>query len=554
MASKDTSTLEPPNTATSPWAFTWPAVAAFTLHLVCMVGAWFCPPMLNSDSATGFLVWDHWAQGGAWNHMFIPDAANIARDSSVFQAWWSPGQYVITAPLQWLGLSLGHSVAVGGFLITAIGLLGYWRFMLHFGFSAATAGWAVLAIACNWTFTMTYGDYRGGEPALLGVLPWLILATQWTLAKPWRSWLLLPVLYWVGNMAKNTYIPIAAGLIAGFRAEYIWGRPIVTSAKVIEVGRWLGWMVLGHFLLWLTYLRLGTNPTAFGGGTFNSGLWLGAVEVLSFPLTSAISLGATLGRIFLFPGHPILQSLDQLWPLYTVLAIAGVVLEVALFRQEFARRKTYAWMLLGVLVSFTAFYFLIYYMRGGDGFEERFFRPIGILLIPALVEFARTYQRRWAAYVVTAALAFASLYGVASAANRARYIRSVANSGERHITQNVVSREAFQVLLALDRSLPRNSLLVVPSPEVALDLTHTRVMPTHAVMTPPKQLAAAQYHGRVGDLVVLVDEAMEGQGKAAALLNSFTDYPRDSWTIHRYGTWRFYHQGSFSAWPEPAAP
>src|SRR5207249_1908073 len=134
------------------------------------------PPAMNSDSATGFYVWDCWRAGAPWNHMVVPDAANIARDITLFQAWWTPGQYLVTAPWQLVGMSLGHAIVFGSFIAALSTLAGFLYLYRSFEFCDQTVAWALLAAACNWTLTRPYGDYMGGETALLAVLPWLIIA------------------------------------------------------------------------------------------------------------------------------------------------------------------------------------------------------------------------------------------------------------------------------------------------------------------------------------------------------------------------------------------
>jgi hypothetical protein len=144
----------------------------------------------------------------------------------------------------------------------------------------------------------------------------------------------------------------------------------------------------------------------------------------------------------------------------------------------------------------------------------------------------------------------ASVYGVASFANRAHHLARLDNGGRRGTSQNVLSRDALRVLQTLDSTLPPGALVVVPSPEMALDLQRVRRLPTHAAMMDLPQLTKQRWQGRVEDLVVLVDDRMIASGQAAALLGSFVDYSQTQWRIHRHGEWSFYHQGMFSQWPQ----
>lgn len=529
-----------------------PLFAAIALHVVFTLVTWYVPPAMNSDSATGFYVWDSWRAGAPWNHMVAPDDVNIARDTSFFQAWWSPGQYLVTAPWQLLGLSLGHAIALGGGLATTLALIGFWRLYRTFGFSYSVAGWAVLAVACNWTVTRTYGDYLGGETALLAVLPWLVLALQRVLAPGSNfAWAAVPALVWFGVMAKNSFLPVAAGLIAGFRGLHVWGRPWLTAAKLAELTRWAAWFGLGYLLFWSTYLRLGVAPGLGFGGPIDTDWWLSALRVLGFPVSSIFSLGNVLGRVFQHPSHPLVASVHALWPLHLLITLGSTVVLVRLLRQEFTQRPAWARLLLGVVVANLAFYGLILLWRSAGGLEERFFKPVGFLLLPSLVASLHHPRPRWAGRMLGLLLVLTSAYGLAAFANRAHHLTRLANEGRRGTTQNVLSREGLRVLHALDSTLPPSSLIVVPSPEMTLEIQRVRRLSTHAAMMDPAQLVAERRSGRVENLIVLVDDRMLARGQARALLDSFADYSPSAWTVHRYGSWMFCHQGPFAAWPAP---
>lgn len=545
-------TAEPLSPSVSSTAIRWfspPLAAAFALHLVFLVVAWMYPPAVNSDSATGFLVWESWQRGAAFNHVTVVDPADISRDRTYFQAWWSPGQYLIVAPWQWLGLSLGQAIAVGGFVITALGLWGYARLFLRFGFDRVTCGWAVLAVACNWTLTRTYGDYVGGEPALLAVLPWVALGLRAALAQRWSTWLSIPALCWVGSMAKLSFPPVAAGLIAGFRGEALVRQPLFSATNLRELARWAGWFGLGQLLVWATYLRWGPNPTASHAGENHPAWWIALPEILAFPVTSVFSLGSLASRIFLHPSQPLLPArIDLAW-LFAGMSLWTVPLLIWILRREWRIRREYARVLVGVLAAYTGFFLLVVALGSATGLEDRYFKPAGFLLLPGIVACVIAAKPRFAAVLLGGALVLSCLYGVAAVANRARHLARLDNVGRRGITHNVVSREGLRVLHALDDSLPRDALIAVPSPEMALELMRVRRLATHAIMMPPEQLAGQPHRGRTPEVIVVVNQAMRDNGKAEAWLRGFADYPFADWRVHRHGEWFFYHQGNFTDWP-----
>ncbi|HZQ35712.1 MAG TPA: hypothetical protein VFD32_07255, partial [Dehalococcoidia bacterium] len=476
--------------------------AALAVHFIALLVAWHFPPALNSDSAEGFRIWHSWRHGAPWNHAVMPDPGNIARDTSVFQAWWSPGQYLLAGPFEWLGLTLGQAIAVGGFVAAVSALLGFERLFRSLGFDPVTAAWAVLALACNWTLTRTYGDYLGGEPALLAVLPWLILLTRRALAAGAAAWLLLPAAFWIGSMAKNSYLPMAAGLIAGFRgARLEWSRPFA-AGTLAEGLRWLGWLGLGYLLFWATYLRLGYNPTSAAAPV---AWWLAAGTLGGFPATSIFSAGTALGRVFLHPTHPLIADLR--WhPVALVLAgLGGLALECGIIRREWSARPVYARLLVGVFAAYTGFFALLLLLQRVPGWEERWFKPAGFLLLPGLIAAIRTARPRFAAWLLGLAVAASCAYGLGALANRARYLHGLHNVGRSGITQHVIAPDALAVLHQLDDTLPPGALVVVPSPEIALELRRVRVMSTDAAMRLPALIAAWHEAGRASDLVVLAN-------------------------------------------------
>ena len=253
------------------------------------------------------------------------------------------------------------------------------------------------------------------------------------------------------------------------------------------------------------------------------------------------------------PAHPLVPALRELWPLFLLLTAAALAILPVLLKREFVLRPAYARLLVGVIVANLGFYSLMLLWRDIDGMDERFFKPVGFLLLPVIIDLVRATRPNWVAVLLGVALALSSAYGVAAFANRAHYLAQVGNAGRRGITQHVISRQALQVLLALDNALPANSLIVVPSPELALEMQRTRVLATHAAMMPAASLAQARYHGRVPNLIILVNARMLAQGQAQALLGSFVDYAAGAWTVHAYADWLFYQQGDFTAWPEPAS-
>lgn len=516
-----------------------PLAAAVVLHVGLCCAAWFFPPYLNSDSATGFLVWDSMEHGGPWNRIVDPSPADIARDQEEFVAWWSPGQYLVVGPWEGLGLSLGRAIPVGCLVAALVGMAGYWRLFLGFGFSRALSAWSILAIETNWTSVRPYGDYVGGEVALLAALPWLILGMRAAMRHPMGSWIAVPFLYWLGTMAKLAFAPVGAGIIAGLRLPEIWSRRRRPAALASELLRCAAWLALGHLLLWSTFLRHGPNPSTSAGRGIHPVWWDAALQLAGLPVSSAFSWGNMVDRLFLYPGAPRVASAINLWPVHAAIAIAGIALVIALLRREFSERPDYACLIAGVLAAMEAFYALSVALNLDTDLNDRMFKPLGLLLVPGIIAWIVGRRRAWTARWAAAAGAASLLYGVASPLNRLHTIALLDNVGRQGITQHVISRPALDYLHALDERAPPGSVAYLPSPEIALDVRRLRAIATHAVQKDASLLARVRYQGRAPELIVLVDQKMIDQGRAQAVLDSFVAYDPRGWHAKVIGDWHF---------------
>jgi hypothetical protein len=86
-------------------------------------------------------------------------------------------------------------------------------------------------------------------------------------------------------------------------------------------------------------------------------------------------------------------------------------------------------------------------------------------------------------------------------------------------------------------------LVVVTSPEIALDLTRVRFWATHLEMMPLESVAPYPLRGRVPLLIVVSGPGSRTAGQPPLLLSRFTDYDPAGWRQQRFGDWIFYTQG-----------
>ena len=515
-----------------------PLAALVVLHAAVALAAWHFGAGMNSDSATGFQLWDNWRAGHPFNHQLAPDPADLARDVSFFQAWWSPGQYLIVAPLQLLGLTLGQSIALGTFFWTGLGLVGWWRLYTVGGFDEPTRLASIVVLGCNWTFLRNYGDYMGGELALLSLAPWLILAL-WTVAARGSAALLLlsPALVWLGTMAKNTFLPVAAAtlLVARWRWPLLPVRRLALDLTVIGLA-----LALGQGLFWLTFLSHGWHPGSGGLGGLSSDASLNLARLVSFPLGGVFSLQNLLGRVFLHPSAPRAAGWTDLAPLLLVLAVVLGALTLWLVRRELALRPAYGRLVAATTLASLAFFALFAVTRDVAGLEERFLRPCSFLLLPAVVAALRA-GGSWLLRAPLLALAFVgTAYGAASGPLRARHIANADNTSSRGVHQAALSRAAFAELRALDQRLPAGSLIVLPSPDAALERFRCRVWATHFEMASTDSVAPQDFTGSVPALLLVASRQRSESPELARLLRRFTAFPASAWQRHEVDGWVFH--------------
>jgi hypothetical protein len=520
-------------------------LAVIVAHLCFFATALVVRPKVDSDAAAGMLVWRSMERGAHWNSAIEPDPADIARDRQSFMTWWSPGQYLAVGPLHSLGASWGASIATATLLCSLSGLLGYWWLYRSLGFAPATSAWAAGILAVAWQVTRNYGEFSGGELALLAVAPWLVGCIM--RLRPLRLIGVLPFacIYLVGAMTKLSFCVTAAAALAGICCVEFAEAP--GFRRLVGVGaRAAAMMLAAHLLLWLVFLRHGANPSSIGA----HGLpwWYVLPAVLVLPAGSALGMGSLLSRLFLFPGHALVAGPTSLAPLLWALVLVVAAAYWALARRTRLPRD-YGLLVAGMAGTYAVVLGSLIVAGAPISLEDRQFFPVGALIIPALVELARSGTAEAWRWTARAALLFASAYGLVALVVHARQNLRTANVGRSGFTQHIVSPRAMSVLHFLDDGDPGSAagtLVYVPSPEISFELQHARVLSTFDLALSPEELRRRTRRGRVPLLVVLSNPVLESQGRDAIVMRSFADYSPSEWKEHRVGEWTFHYQG---AWP-----
>jgi hypothetical protein len=136
-----------------------------------------------------------------------------------------------------------------------------------------------------------------------------------------------------------------------------------------------------------------------------------------------------------------------------------------------------------------------------------------------------------------AVVGIAVSYGLASAGVHfaANLDHPLGVRGFRHSTANT---EVIDFIRTIDVAEPdrRSALIFVSSPEIGLEVRNVRVMANHADFWAIEDIARQKLRGRVPRLYVIVQERLVANGKADAMLRSFSDYPIGQWRRLSLGT------------------
>ena len=500
--------------------------AAVAVTLVYIVAGAIIRPAMFSDSAWGFLGWDHRA-GLPFNYVARTNLDNIATDAVSFASWWSPGQHLVPGLLESAGLPLGLAIVVVVGLFSLLGLAGWYALYRSFGFPATSSAIAMAIIAFARHFALPFGIYNGGEILVFGVGPWFLLLL-WRLRRlGWSA--VLPLILGLAVMAFAKL----SGLLIAVSA--------VGAAVLAPVGPWfsrdrirravVAAVTLGLFVALFYFGWLSRGGTPVSPGDVPAWPWQHvagyAVYVTASAVGAALSFGDLAAFLFLNPGRRVFASELPMYGLLLpmALAVAGfAAVRLRARHAEYLRFVFFLWLALAVfLVAATA--------RGSDfGIEDRHLRIVSLVLLVGIVEAVRGTPSRWLRAAFAAVVLVSSLYGIASAVEHARanLDRPLGARGFRHQT-------ADAAVLAYIRSIDdattdrQSTLIFVTSPEIALEVHNARVMANHAEYESIERLRNRLNHGQVPRLYVIVPQSLIRDGKAEAILRSLVDYPYDKW-------------------------
>ncbi len=499
---------------------------ALLVTLLLGVTAGFVRPALYSDSALGFRVWDSMRQGTPFNHAMNVDPADIARDLSYFKGAWTPGQYLLPGALEALGLDLGVSIAIVVTLASLAGLGGWYALYRAFGFSPRTCSIALLLVALGRHFGLPFGIYNGGEVLLFGALPWGFLLIWRLRALPvWSIPLLLAATAAVTFLKLSGIIFMGAAIAAvvvADPAQPLLGRQTVRKSLVAGVT-----LVLSLLLLKWLWLSRGWTAVVPAISIAWSEAIPSAALVIAGTWTAIFGFGSLVQYVFFFPGRAMLASVTPINLVLQVPALATLVFLVVRLRRAYPDYLRFALIVTGLA---TGLLFVMLVSGSPLGDEERHYRPAALLLTVGVVEAFLGARSLLVRGLFAGLAALSVLYGVGSWVNHVRH-NLQDTLGQRGVRLRSVPAPVLRFVREIDRpdADGERPLILVPSPELALEIRNARVLTTDADFQSLAVLASELKPGRVRRLYVVLPLSLERNGKADAILKSFVDYRPEDW-------------------------
>ncbi len=502
-----------------------------------VVGAAVRPAMF-SDSGWGLQGWDTRARAPGFNNSAGPDPADISRDETGFMSNWSPGQHLLPGLLELAGMSLGLAIVAVTAVFSVLGLAGWFALYRAVGFPTRSAMVALLVVACSRFFNLPFAIYNGGEVLLFGVAPWFVLLV-WSLRE--LRWSAVPAL--VAGTAVLVFAKLS-GLIVAFAAmgaaavcaDRAWLKR-ETVRKMLVAATAAGSAAVIFYFSWFVH---GPTPASIVTEPHPIGLPFYLAFVIGALWSASLSLGDLASYLFLHPSRPVLPTIDAVYFAFLVVAMPILGLSAWRLRRDHGEYLRFSYL---AAAAMSAFLVLLWLRGNAVSFDERHLRIASLLLLIGVVHAFIDYPVRVVRTVVVALFIAASLYGVASFAVRtkANLDRPLGARGTRQLNANA---QALEFLHRIDAPGPGGEapVVVVMSPELGLELRQARVFPMQADFDTLADLETRIVRGRVARIYALMPAKLIENGKAAAILKSFVDYPVDEWQSVPLGDYVAYYQ------------
>lgn len=492
-------------------------LAVFVLVAVLGVLTIITPAAIFPDASWGFQVLRSMQMGGGFNLLSKPDQQDIAKNTTEFISWWSPGQYLIPYFFKSVfGLNTGQAASVTTMLCQLLGLAGFYAFFKRAGFTPLISALSLVVIICQLAFFTPFIFYIGGETLLFAFAGWFLYGCL-TFNKPnWKPILFVLLSGWIGFICKSSFIWIyAAGLL------FMWVQLSAGQTSIkswLLKGIWFGAPALiSLIVISRLYLSKGFNPSSISGG-FEPNL-----KAIAFPLASPMLAGFSADDLvngFFFHTDTVLLSPGWAMFVLILLAILSIGLMYAICtRVPDKRYKAIMIIFYGVSLVF----FGQAFMRKLDiSYESRHFRIIGLLIIPGTLYLFSNYK---AVYRVVLGLGIVVIaFFTAKFYTEGSYgLRHYMAYGTSGIGQQFIDQQSLDYIKLLDDK-HKDAIFVFFSPDLGLEVRHNRIITLDALNKDINiDFDQYQHKGHAGPIFILMPHDYIGI-RANVILKSFPGY------------------------------
>lgn len=505
---------------------------ALLVQLAAFCCAWFfAPPVLNTDSASGFLVWESKAAGGPWNSRVAPDPANLGLDRAEFLSWWSPGQWMLPGLLQATGLTWCKAALIVTLLATTLGILGAWRLGRRAGLGEEQAALGCLVLSVAGGTLHSYGMFWGGDILLIPAIPFVYLAALKLSESPSaRGALVFFAICLTALFLKHSAIFAIAGalLFCGVEALRRRGVGLARDPAPWFASAAAASAYLAAQLLWVR-----------GGVTAASGMHndFAPLSVFAFdlngPWMALTGVGSLIGWI---AGRAGGEDPFRLFPV--VFVFAGLCASAAVACAGFRRKSSLPWRLAACVWFSTVGLLIALHLRGATiSLEERHFRPVVAPLGLALAGLAlapRTPGRLALPRAARMLVAGAMIIALSAHVRRVHLLSDLPSGAVSGFSQPELPAEAYASIL---KKAPPDATLGLASPAYALEFPGRRLWVTDAAFRSADELSGWRFQGRPNKLVLAFPPQFEGDGRGDLFRAACVDVLDVEWSKNDAGDW-----------------
>jgi len=488
------------------------AASVLTLGILLYIA----PPSVFPDPANGFHVMQSMEAGGPFNHLVSPDQEDIAKNTSEFLSWWSPGQYLVPYGFKLaFGVNTGQASALTITLCQLIGLAGLFAFFKKIGFTPLVSALSLLFIACQQFFVVPYVFYNGGEILFFAFSGWFLYGCTAIKSPGWQLALFVLLAGWVGFFCKSSLLWMyGAGLL------FLWIR--LSSKKIIS--DWIknaAWIAIPAIIsivtIWLFYLSKGQNPASATNGLKLTWKTLGFP--LASPLLSGFSFDDLSHGLIYHTGTPIFS---HAWSIIVLVALAIISVWLICRILKKVPDANYRLLLKVFYIISILFFGYAYLRQMSISYEGRHFRIIGLIFIPGVIYLI---DKSKAAYRGAFALIWIgiAITSIVYATKGYSYNKNKSAHGVTGIAQQAIDQKSLDKIIALDEQ-NTNATFAFVNESLGLEIKHNRIITLQPISDDLKiNFDDYEYDGHAGPLYIILPESYAGP-KEKFILKAFPDY------------------------------